>query len=83
MHAIRKLAGCLSLFFCVSLSEGQQKQAYLNVSRVTASAVDALGVRHKAEDYPAQHGSLCSWLACVSVPIIPQSTLSISATIVL
>ena len=30
-------------------------QAYLNVNRTTGSAVDAKGVRHKAQDYPRNH----------------------------
>jgi TonB family protein len=59
MRITGKLAGCLILFFCVSLSKGQQKQAYLNVSRVSGSAIDANGVRHKTWDYPGYHGA---WL---------------------
>jgi TonB family protein len=59
MRIATKLAGCLILFFSVSLLQGEQKEAYLNVNRVAGSAVDANGVRHMARDYPGYHGA---WL---------------------
>jgi TonB family protein len=69
MRITIKLSACLMLAFCVSSAEGQQKQAYLNVNRVTGSAIDAKGVRHKAQDYPGYHSA---WLDDRLVAVAPH-----------
>jgi len=61
--------GSLFLFLCVSLSHGQQKQAYLNVNRTSGSAVDVNGFRHTTADYPGHHAP---WLDDRTAAVAPK-----------
>jgi TonB family protein len=60
-------------FLCVSVSQAQQKQAYLNVNRLAGSAVDANGLRHSARDY---HGGHAPWIDDRVVVVAPKYPLA-------
>ena len=65
----------LVFFLCVSVSQAQQKQSYLNVNRVMGSAVDANGLRHSARDYPGGHAPWLDDRVAVIAPKYPLEDL--------
>jgi TonB family protein len=72
MPPIPQFTTLLVFLLCVSISQAQQKQAYLNVNRIGGSAVDANGLRHSARDYPNGHAP---WLDDRIAVIAPKYAL--------
>src|SRR2546429_89728 len=70
-----EFAGWLFLFLCISVSQAQQKQAYLNVNRTGGSALDANGLRHTTADYPGHHAPWLDDRVAVVAPKYPLQDL--------
>jgi TonB family protein len=75
MRVISQFIAWLTFLVCVSISQAQQKQAYLNVNRLAGNAVDANGLPHSARDYPSGHAPWLDDRIAVVAPKYPLEDL--------